>query len=180
MFYDALLVPNLGIEVGIRRHFSVALNWAYAWWNSCKSGKYWRMYGGDVEGRYWFKPKTEYRLTGHHLGVYAQMLTYDIALSRHGVLAGVPGSTLWDYPTWGVGVSYGHSWRLGQSLRIDCAIGAGYLHGIYQKYTHEDDCYVWKSAHRLRYWGPTRAEVSLVWVLQGRKMVKKGGGHEAY
>ena len=49
--------------------------------------------------------------------------------------------------------------------------------GEYKEYIPIDECYVWQVTKRRRWFGPTKLEVSLVWLL-GRGNVnegKKGG-----
>lgn len=76
--------------------------------------------------------------------------------------------------TWGGGVAYGYSLPAGRRLNIDFTIGFGYAGGEYKKYHPDDGCYVWDSTHRLNWVGPTKAEVSLVWYIDGRP-ARKGG-----
>ena len=38
-----------------------------------------------------------------------------------------------------------------------------------------DDCYVWQKTENLRWFGPTRAEIALVWILGGDRRSTKGG-----
>ena len=78
MLYDALLVPNLGAEFYLGKNWSVVGNWKYGWWKKDRRQWYWRIYGGDIAIRKWFgKAAQKKPLTGHHLGVYGQIFTYD-------------------------------------------------------------------------------------------------------
>ena len=92
LLYDVALVPNMGAEFYVGKNWSVGANWMYAWWKNDHAGKYWRIYGGDIYARRWFGKKAEEKpLTGHHVGVYAQMLTYDFCLGNRGYMGGTPG-----------------------------------------------------------------------------------------
>jgi len=86
LLYDAAAVPNIGIELPLGRKWSLAANWMYSWWHSDRIHWYWRTYGGDVALRRWFGGREGRPLTGHHLGVYGQMVTYDFELGARGVL----------------------------------------------------------------------------------------------
>ena len=168
-------MPNIGIEVPIGRRFSVAADWMYAWWSRNRSHNYWRIYGGEIEGRYWIGDRADYKpLHGHHIGLYAQAVTYDFIFGGHGYMVGVPKGSLWDKASFGAGVSYGYACTLTRNIIIDFSIGIGYLGGDYQKYHPEDECYVYDSTRRLNYIGPTRAEVSIVWPLHFGKREKGG------
>lgn len=167
--YDALLIPNIGIEFYLGKKWSASLNWMYAWWKSDRKHNYWRTYGGDFEIRRWLGKKSDIKpLSGHHLGVYAQMLTYDFELGGRGYLG--------DKWTYGCGVSYGYSLPLTSRLNMDFTLGLGYLGGIYKEYLPIDDHYVWQKTRRMNWFGPTKAEISLVWLIgRGNKNAQKGG-----
>lgn len=168
LLYDAALIPNLGLELEFARNWSASVNWMYAWWSKSARHRFWRVYGGDAEvRRYWrFGGKDCSGLTGHHAGVYYQMLTYDIEFGNRGYQG-----DRWSHA---VGLSYGYSVGLSRYFNLDFTIGVGYLWGEYKKYHVEDDCYVWGSTSNRRWIGPTKAEISLVYVIGG-KCGRKGG-----
>ena len=61
-------------------------------------------------------------------------------------------------------------------LNIDFGIGIGYSGGKYKSYYPDAGCYVYIDTKRRHWFGPTRAEVSLVWLLgRGNVNSKKGG-----
>lgn len=169
MLYDLLAVPNIGIEFYLGKNWSIAANWMYAWWKTDKHHRYWRTYGGDIAVRKWFGRKAgEKTLSGHHLGLYGQMLTYDFEWEGKGYLG-----DRWSYAG---GVEYGYSLPVARRLNIDFTLGVGYLGGEYKKYVPRDGHYVWKATKDRHWFGPTKAEVSLVWLLgPGCNNSKKGG-----
>lgn len=177
MLYDAIAVPNIGAEFYAGRNWSVGANWMYAWWKTDRKHWYWRTYGGELNVRKWFgKRAQEKPLQGHHLGVYGQLLTYDFETGGRGYIGGKPGGSLWDKANWGAGVEYGYSLPVGRRLNLDFTVGAGYLGGEYREYISLEDCYVWQATKRLRWFGPTKAEVSLVWLIgRGNYNNRKGG-----
>lgn len=74
------------------------------------------------------------------------------------------------------GVSYGYSLPLTSRLNMDFTLGLGYLGGIYKEYLPIDDHYVWQKTRRMNWFGPTKAEISLVWLIgRGNKNAQKGG-----
>ena len=152
------LVPNIGFELAMGQDWSLAGGWNYAWWHSDRSKWYWRTYGGDIALRRWFGDAHDAgQLTGHHLGVYGQMMTYDFLAGGKGILG-----DRWSYAG---GLEYGYSFPLAESLNLDLSIGAGYMTGMYKEYVPADDHYVWQATANRHYWGPTKAEISLVWIL---------------
>lgn len=177
MLYDALLVPNIGVEFYLGKDWSVVANWMYGWWKTDRRHWYWRAYGGDIALRKWFgKAAKEKPLTGHHLGIYGQMFTYDFETGGRGYMGGKPGGTLWDKMNWAAGVEYGYSLPVARRLNIDFTVGVGYWGGTYHEYKPVDGCYVWQSTKQRHWFGPTKAEVSLVWLIgRGNYNKEKGG-----
>lgn len=158
MLYDAMLVPNGGLEIYLGKNWSIDAYWMYAWWKSDRVHNYWRTYGGDVELRKWLGSAAKRKpLTGHHIGAYAQIVTYDFELGGRGYLA-----DRWSYAA---GVSYGYSLPVAKRLNIDFSIGLGYMGGEYKEYLPQDGHYVWQSTKRRHWIGPTKAEISLVWLI---------------
>lgn len=176
MLYDVAAVPNIGVEFYLGKNWSVSASWEYAWWNSTKRNRFWRIYGGDLAVRKWFGKKAKEKpLTGHHLGIYGHLFTYDFEWGGKGVMGGEPGAALWQSPNYAVGLEYGYSLPIARRLNIDFSIGAGYWGGVYYNYIPLDEHYVWKSTVRRNWFGPTKAEVSLVWLLGRNNTNSKGG-----
>lgn len=168
LLYDAALVPNIGLEFYLGKGWSIGGDWLYAWWSKDSRHRYWRLYGGELEVRKYFGGKAEEKpLQGHHLGVYAQGLTYDFETGGKGNLS--------DF-SYGVGIEYGYSLPVAKRLNLDFGIGIGYSGGKYKTYVPEDGCYVYRKTSRRRWFGPTRAEISLVWLLGNGNVNNKKGG----
>ena len=148
------------------KNYSIAADWMYAWWNSEKINWYWRIYGGELAVRKWFgKQARERVLSGHHLGLYGQCFTYDFAIKGRGQIGGDSESSLWDKANYAGGIEYGYSLPIAEKLNLDFSIGVGYLGGEYKEYTYEDNCYVWQVTKGRHWFGPTKAGVSLVWLI---------------
>ncbi len=177
MLYDALALPSIGAEFYLGKNFSIVGNWTYGWWDTDRRHRYWRAYGGDLAVRWWFGSKAKAKpLTGHHIGVYGGAFTYDFEFGGRGYMGGKPGHSLWDKCMLNCGVEYGYSLPVSRRLNIDFTIGIGYVSGQYYEYTPQDGHYVWQSTHNLKWFGPTKAEISLVWLLgHGNYNSKKGG-----
>ena len=169
LLYDAVLIPNIGVEVALGKGFTLGADWFGTWLYSNKQHWYWQGYGGYLTARYYFgKAAEEQPFTGHHVGIYGTALTYDVEFGGTGYQAAKFG--------FGGGVEYGYSLRVAESLCLDFNLGLGYQGGEYKKYMPTDDGtghYVWMSTHRRHWWGPTKAEVSLKWLIGPGK--KKGG-----
>lgn len=171
MLYDVALTPNLGVGMGVTDRLTVTADWMWARWSNRDRRRYWRIYGGDLELRYRIGPARDGRpLAGHHIGVYGSLACYDFQAGRShtGVLS--------DRYNYAVGVSYTYSLPLSTRFNIDFSLGVGYLWGTYKKHTPIDDCDVWLSTHRMRWFGPTRVGVSLVWLVGNAVANSRKGG----
>lgn len=166
LLFDVCLVPNVGVEYYLGKGWSLGFDWMYAWWHSDKHHRYWRTYGGSMELRRWLQRSLK-PLTGHHAGIYVQGLTYDVEFGGTGNLS--------DF-SYGVGLSYGYSLPVGRRLNLDFTLGVGYFGGKYKVYDPIDGHYVWQSTKNRHWFGPTKAEISLVWLIgHGNINDKKGG-----
>ena len=169
MLYDLALVPHVGVDIYLGKNFSLSGNWMYSWWKNDNIHWYWRTYGGDAGIRYWFgKAANAKPLTGHHVGLYGQIITYDFELGGRGYLG--------DRWTYGGGLEYGYSLPIAKRLNIDFNLGFGYLGGEFKEYLPIDGHYVWQATKRRQYIGPTKGEISLVWQIgRGNTNAGKGG-----
>jgi hypothetical protein len=175
--YDALGVPNIGAEFYLGKNFSIVGNWQYAWWSKDSKHRYWRAYGGDLALRKWFgKAANRKPLTGHHLGLYGQVLTYDVEKGGKGYMGGEPGGNIFDRCNYGGGVEYGYSLPIARRLNIDFTLGVGYFGGKYYEYIPLDGCYVWQCTKKRNWIGPTKLEISLVWLIGCDNYNRKKGG----
>ena len=67
---------------------------------------------------------------------------------------------------------------IAKRLNIDFSLAAGYMGGRYYEYIPLDGHYVWQATKDRKWIGPTKLEVSLVWLLghgNNNTKTKKGG-----
>ena len=177
LLYDLATTPNVGVEFYLGKGFTLYADWMYAWWKNDHAKWYWRIYGGELGVRKWFgKEAKERPLTGHHIGLYGQYLTYDFAFGWHGQIGGKPDGNLWEKANYGGGVEYGYSLPVADRLNLDFCLGVGYFGGEYHEYIPQDDCYVWQATKYRNWIGPTKAEISLVWLLCRQDRNNRKGG----
>lgn len=170
LLYDIAIIHNIGAEFYLGNNWSLAGNWQYIWLRNRADHKYWRVGAGDVSLRKWFGRKAlDKPLTGHHAGIYGQMVTYDFAPT------GKRGTMAEDY-NWSLGFEYGYSHPIARRLNLDFTLGIGYHWGEYKEYEPIDEHSVWQTTKQRSYFGPTKLEVSLVWLLgRGNYNKEKGG-----
>ena len=166
LLYDAALIPTIGAEFDLGKLWSIGFDYNGSWFYSVSRHRYWQTIGGYLMLRRYLKADDEGRpFMGHHFGVYGQLLTFDIEFGDKG----------WQgaYPNWGGGIEYGYSAWLSNRLNIDFSIGIGYLRLKYKEYDPDGDSFKWRGTYRRNWWGPTKAEVSLKWLLYKRKKHQK-------
>ena len=173
VLYDAFVIPNIGIEVWLPKNFTLGFDWFGTWIASDRRHLYWQGYGGYLTLRYYFgKAAADYPFTGHHVGIYGSGLSYDIEFGGKGYQAARFG--------FGGGVEYGYSLPVSKNWRMDFTLGVGYQGGDYKEYRPTNDGtghYEWIATRRRNWWGPTKAEISVKWLIgpaTGRTL-KRGG-----
>ncbi len=160
LLYDAALTPNISAGIYLGNRVTVYADWMYAWWSKRDRRRYWRVYGGDIEARVQLGGgRSLSPFAGHHIGIYASIVTYDFQFGWDHI--GVIG----DKYNYAAGISYGYTLPVTRRLNIDFSIGVGYMWGRYMKHTPIDDHDVWISTHNRRWFGPTRAEIGLHWLI---------------
>jgi hypothetical protein len=151
LLYDALLLPNLTLELPVGRHWSIALEGAWSWWNTTDSRRYFhRIQMAGAEVRYRFRP--------WFIGVNAMGGTYDLRFRKTGYLSN------WSYSA---GVTGGYSYPLGKHWALEMAVGLGYLEGICHDYVYDAyfNDYPETTVRNFRYFGPTKVAVSMIYTI---------------
>lgn len=164
--------PNFGIEYPINNRWSIAADYVAPWASSFSTGLYYQLMMINAEGRYWFGDRENKPvMTGLFTGLYAGGGYYDFMFGN--TKTGIQGEF---YIMAGATVGYAHSISSNDRLRLEYAIGLGYVETQYRKYVWDHFDYVlvapstqiWKTS----VFGPTQAKVSLVWMLYTNR---KGG-----
>lgn len=167
LLYDAALLPNLAVEVPFGKNYrwSVAAEGNWSWWDTgANNYNYHRIQMAGVELRRWFEYKTRRPLNGLYVGAYAYGGTYDVRLfakkdTDKGQLSDL---------SYSAGLSLGYVIPIGWRWNLEFGIAAGYFGGKYKKYNHstcEDGTFPWLSSHNRNYFGLTKANISIVWVI---------------
>lgn len=162
LVYDAVIVPNMGAEFSIGKGFSIGASAWYTWWETStyteSSTRFWRSYGGELELRKYLGSANKADVfSGHHVGIMAEGFLYDYnPRGRKGQMS--------DF-TYGVGLEYGYSVRLDRRLNLDMGVAVGYMGGRYKTYQQDKTCFVWENTRQRNYFGPVKAELSLVYLL---------------
>lgn len=154
LLYDAALVPNIGVEISMQEGFSIEVSYMGAWWKNKRRHYYWQCYGGDMSIKKYWGGKKKNPLTGHFVGMYFQLLTYDFEFGGTGYQSKRTNNS---------GIEYGYSIPVGEHANLVLSMGVGYLEGETKKYKPMDSHYVHQSTSKLSFFGPTKAEISISW-----------------
>ena len=161
--YWLTLSPNIGEELQTDVGWSVSVDEVGAWGNKNQKHRYFSNYAFQLDARYYLSSKTQNTsYLGHHVGLYAQMMTYDFEFGG----IGYQNNDL--SKTWAIGAAYGYRIPLGKSFAVDFTIGVGYLSSKYDVYKPYMGQYVRTNTKRLKFFGPTRLEASFVWNINGK------------
>lgn len=161
LLYDLALAPNLEIEIPIGRRWSVNAEYKCPWWSMSSKEICYQLLSGGIESRFWLGDRRlRNRLTGHFVGVYAEGGIYDFQFKGDGYQGKYYGAA---------GLSYGYSRQVSQHLAFEFSLGIGYLTTEYQKYTPYEESLVWMSSGKYTFIGPTKAKISLVWLITKRR-----------
>lgn len=161
---NALAVPltNVGVMVPLGRRFSVGADWYSPWiWRNDLHKDCFEFQALDIELRYWFrdrKARKEQRMLGFSIGAFAAVGHYDFESDWTG----------YQGEFWNAGVDFLYAIPLWDGrMHLEFELGIGYIQSLatpYECLEPYGDCYKMMATRRLVRWvGPTRAQVSLVW-----------------
>lgn len=168
----AIPLANVGLEIPLGKKISVGADIYYPWIRrddahmNCN-----QLLAADIELRYWVSGGSicaNNKLTRHAIGLYGATGYYDFERSGFGHQG----------EFFNIGVEYVYGLPIfNNRMHLEFEIGLGYIYSVAQPY----DCFVTgdKCFRRIgvkdyiRWWGPTRAQISIVVPIYGK--IKKGG-----
>ena len=180
LLYDAATLLNYSIEVPITNRFSVLVYHQFPWWTWGQNDNEYcvRFLSLGTEAKWWFKPQPRPaigrsikrdKLMGHYVGLYVESGKWDFQWER---------SIRTQGEHWSVGLSYGYSMPLWRYFNLEFSLSVGYASIPYRKYVPSEDYDIlWREPEkqgRWHYFGPTKAQISLVVPITMRTW-KKGG-----
>lgn len=182
LLFDLASALNVELEVPMGKRWSVAGEWMFPWWRSNKSDLTMQLLAGHGEIRYWLGDRAKRDvMTGWHLGLYGGGGKFDFQVFNDDGSQG-------DFFDAGLSLGYAHRIGRSRSLRMEYTLGVGYLRSNYEAYDRVRDTkygdikvvrYPWET-RRLNWIGPTRARISLVWLLHYRKRRLQNEKHTDY
>lgn len=171
LLYDAATALNVGLEVPIRDKWSLSFEFITPWWSNYDKQRYFQLQHGSMEVRYWMGNREDKpQLTGWFAGITVGGGIYDFMFED---INGIQGEVF----NAGIIAGYAHPINKEKTLRLEYALGLGYLTSDYVKYWWDgyDYSLIAPSPQSWNYsiFGPIKAQVSLVYWLKLRS--KRGG-----
>ena len=163
LLFDAASAINVEVEIPVGERWSVAGEWVFPWWLYEKKQYALQVGNGNIEVKYWFGDRRRRRqLTGWFAGLYGGAGYYDLERETEG----------WQGELWHAGLSGGYAHPVSRSgnWRMEYTLGLGYMGTDYRYYVpkmgEDNKWHLMRRNSGHRDWiGPTRAKVSLVWMI---------------
>lgn len=163
-----LLVPllNFGAEVAIGNHWSIGADYYFPWkWRNPNHKNCFELLAWGLEGRYWFgKDRTEEdRMEGHSVGVATSLGYYDFQRNY----VGNQGEFI------NVGFDYLYALPIFKDrMHLEFSLGIGYIYSYLRPYEVYEDGgkgYRYGYTKNFHWFGPTKATVSFVVPIKGKR-----------
>lgn len=182
LLFDVITALNASVEVPLTDYISLSAEVVWPWWVDGKNQWCMQMGNVGIEGRYYFRNTKRHSthadwlrhdnrpLTGFFLGVHADGCYYDFEWKGSGRQG----------EAWAAGLTIGYQKRLSRYFNLEYSLGLGAARHKYRTYNAtEAGDHLWrqKTYKNKTYLGPTKAKISLVWLLYSKcdKKCKKGG-----
>lgn len=161
LVFDAMLTPNLGMEIGLGKKVTLDINANYNpfTFSDNKKFKHWM---AQPELRFW----TCERFSGTFFGIHAHGGEYDAAnIKLPFDLFKNLKDNRYDGYFYGGGISVGHQWVLAKHWNLEASIGAGYARFEYDKFDGLPKDAPKKETGHYNYFGVTKATISFIYII---------------
>lgn len=160
LLYDLILAPNIEVEFPIK-HWSINLEYQFPWYVNTPKRLCYQVLLGGLEGRYWFYKKAEQKpLTGYFMGLYVGMGLFDFQNGEKGAQGDI---------NFLCGISGGYSKSISKNFNLEFSLGLGFFNSNNINYYAYEELLIKKNDSKFSYFGPTKAKVSLVWIINNKK-----------
>ncbi|MCH5227330.1 MAG: DUF3575 domain-containing protein [Muribaculaceae bacterium] len=160
---DGFLSPNLGVEIGLARKWSLDITGQTCLWDVNRHK--WKHWMAQPEIRLWLCD----RFNGHFFGLHAIGGQYNfgnIHNNIHFLGSNFSGLTDYRYQGWaaGAGIAYGYAWAVAKHWNIEAEIGIGWMHTKFDQYSCFDCGRKVAEDRHHNYYGPTKLSLALEYI----------------
>ncbi len=161
LLMDLTASISLGVEIKTGRKTTFDFPVSYNPWSFKDNDMKWKHFLVQPEMRYWFRQA----FNGPFVGIHAHYAYYNIG--------GLPNPPFSEYMNthrfqgWlaGAGVSFGYQWILSPRLSLEATLGVGHAYMDYDIYDCLQ-CPTVQSSEIKEYYGPTKAGISLIYIIK--------------
>ena len=175
LLFDIASAINIEAEVpfGKEKLWSVMVEWWTPWYVWHSNSRAFEFQTLGIELRRWFRScrKGLPPLSGPFAGVYYNNGKYDLEWNSEGDQGEFNS----------VGATVGYSFVLHKYFNLELSLSAGVFWGPRRHYIgmFNDTHLIWQYNANTTYVGPTKAKISLVWLIgKGKSNKRKGGAYE--
>lgn len=163
IIYDAILSPNIGIEIGVAPKVTLDLSGNFNLWRV--GGHSWKHWQIQPEARYWLCQ----RFSGHFVGLETHVGQFNVGNINFGLnFLGTDFRKLRDrrYQGWqgGLGVTYGYAWILSKHWNFEAELGLGYSYTKFDVYPCANCGTKIESDKSHNYFGVTKVQLGIVYI----------------
>ena len=167
LLFDAVSALNIEVEIPFGNRWSVSTEYVFPWWLWENRQIAFEMLNFNVEGRLWIGYRAyKKELTGWYMGLYAGGGYFDFEWKDKGYQGEFFIAT---------GLSAGYAHTIGQrgNWRMEYGLGVGIIHINYREYAprfgSDGEWHLIRQSDGQHFWlGPTKAKVSLVWMINAK------------
>lgn len=163
ILYDALLTPDLGVELAVAPQWTLELTGNVNLWTV--NERRWKQLSLQPEARYWCCRA----FSGHFIA--ANLIGGQFNFGNLPLGFRIPGTDLSILKDsrdqgWmgGAGLAYGYAWILDRHWNLEAEIGLGWVHARYDRFPCATCGTKLESGRHHNYYGPTKAAINLEYV----------------
>lgn len=160
---DGFLSPNLGVEIGLARKWSLDITGQTCLWDVNRHK--WKHWMAQPEIRVWLCD----RFAGHFFGLHAIGGQYNFGNIHNNIkFLGSDFSQLTKYrfQGWaaGAGIAYGYAWVLAKHWNLEAEIGIGWMYTQFDTYECDACSKQVEPRRHHNYYGPTKLSIALEYI----------------
>jgi hypothetical protein len=161
LLYDATTTFNLGTEFRLSRRYSLDISGNYNPWTFSDNKKFKHVLV-QPELRYWLCES----FFGHFFGLHLLYSHYNIGgINMPGDIFPALEKNRYQGDLYGAGLGYGYHKVLSSRWSLEFELGVGYVYTSYKEYDCKT-CGAYKGTHHKNYFAPTKAAISLVYMIK--------------